>query len=257
MTASLLTEIPVGLSALVILPISRDFLPEEISNIENFMNKGGSILILTESQKNAQNLNSLLSKQGITVGKNVIIEEQIKQGKIGNLVLQPLVKDYGEHAITAGFNKEIILSTANTVNTNNTKKVYELGFTSPLSWADSDLESIFSDKPQAAFNEDGDIKGPLSIAVAKESESNNRLVVIGDSDFVNNINIRSLFNRDFFLNSLNWVIGQKQGISIRAATISGSKKLIPEKSLKIMYLLTGLILPEIILLLGFISYRKE
>lgn len=123
------------------------------------------------------------------------------------------------------------------------------------SWAESNIDLIFGDEPQAAF-EKGDIKGPVPLAAAFEGEvvknsgKMSRVVVFGDADFVANVNIRQLFNRDFFLNALNWVIGETHGVSIRPRTLKQSMTAITTEQFATVFVLTAILLPELVLLGG-------
>ena len=75
------------------------------------------------------------------------------------------------------------------------------------------------------------------------------MVVIGDSDFVNNEYIVKGYNVDLFLNAINWLSGEEAIISIRPKSTRGSSvAMTPQLTWHL--LVSVLIIPEILLLLG-------
>ena len=89
------------------------------------------------------------------------------------------------------------------------------------------------------------------MAVEKEGKKKTQMVVIGDGDFISNTLIQSYeFNYDLFLNSLNWMSGEVEKISIRPKKIKTSAiELSPEESNMIFYLAI-IALPMVVLIFG-------
>lgn len=245
--------VPKDAAAIMILPLGREILEGETKAILDYLSKGGNALVTSDPECQYR---ELLSSFGISISNDVIVDNVVKLAEGATLVLQPLVNTFVKHPITEDFKEGIILTTANSIirTANASNKVIELAFSGEKSWAESNLKLIFSDNPKASF-ETGDKKGPVCIAIA--SEEKGRIVAIGDSDFVSNLNIRQLYNRDFFLNSLNWVIGQEEALSIRASSIQGSTKKISEDELKKIFLFSGLLFPEMIILSGLVMWWRR
>ena len=249
--------VPKDAAALILLPISREYLEPELNAISNYLKSGGNALVSTSP---GAKINDLFKDFALEVGNDVILDEVVKLAEGPTLVLQPVITDFNDHPITDKIKEGIVLTSVNSVSKNiNLEvpelKITELAFSGEKSWAEKNLKLIFSDNPQASFDSD-DKKGPISIAAAVEGKG--RLVVIGDADFVNNLNIRQLFNKDFYLNSLNWVIGEQAGLNIRASTIQGSTKKITDSQMKLIFLTSGLIFPELIAILGlFLWWRRR
>ncbi len=121
---------------------------------------------------------------------------------------------------------------------------------------------LFSDEPQAQ-KDDTDLPGPVPIAVAATKkvvskdpagEKESRIVAIGDVDFAANIAISDLYNRDFLLNSVNWLVGVEDGVVVRARTMRESRESISNTQFSEMYLITVIAVPEIFLLVGLIFW---
>lgn len=264
-------KIPEDASAIILSAPKRDFVAEEKELLANYLKNGGNAIFLAE-HSSAEIFNALIEPFGMEVGKNIVVDQV--SGLVGSTALgvQPMVTTYGNHAINKDFNQGTLFYTASSVSPTLVgrakQNVTALAFSSQKSWAESDLALILSEKPIAKFDPE-DEKGPISLAAAysgsldlpsKENPKpkTSRLVVFGDSDFVNNFNIRELFNRDYFLNSLNWLIGEEKSISIRARTLRESTTGITQDQFSAMFLITVILLPELALIFGlFISWRRK
>ena len=252
-------KIPKNASAILVNAPRRPLLKREREEIIAYLESGGSAIFLHEPNT-TDDVPLIVSKFGIEVGNNVIVDEVVSLFEGTSLGLQPMISSFAPHPITRGFSQSIVVSVASSVtpktkSSSENTRVSELAFTSNKSWAETKLELLFNSEPRAEKESD-DLPGPVSIAAAAslknvESEKKQgRIVVIGDSDFLANINIQQLFNRDFFLNATNWVIGQDNNISIRARTLRETIKPITKKQFNLILLLTGILLPECMLLLG-------
>jgi len=62
--------------------------------------------------------------------------------------------------------------------------------------------------------------------------------------------INKSFNRDLFLNSLNWAIGETDRITIRAKTLKRTLTSLTEEQFGLSFLMTALLLPELLILSG-------
>ncbi len=234
-------------------------------------------MVLLHEPRTSSAIRDLVEHLGIRPGSDVVVDQELRVFGEAGLGVQPVVTAYGEHEITKGFAQGTVFSTVSSVrrgdNVPKGAEVAELAFTGPNSWAETNLELLYSEEPRAAYeSERGDIKGPVSIAaafegrVSKVSDSapkqvemdaapdwkqpKSRVVVIGDFDFIANINIRQLFNRDFFLNALNWAMGEAEGVTIRPRTMKESRTIIPERQLLSLFLFSAVLVPEILLIVG-------
>ena len=246
-------SVPTDAAAVMLLAPRKALLPAELERLTAYLSGGGSALFLNEPNS-TQDVASLVRPLGIEVGNDIVVAPEMRLFSGPSMGVQPMVTHYGIHPLTDNFTEGTVYSTVTSVTKGATvpsgAKVTELAFSNANSWAERDVGQIFSQTPTAALD-DKDLKGPVSIAAAFESdpaaEKASRVVVIGDSDFVANVNIRQLFNRDFFLNALNWVVGESKGIAIRERTLRGSMKRITDEQFLSMFLLTAVIAPELFL----------
>jgi len=88
----------------------------------------------------------------------------------------------------------------------------------------------------------------------EESFPGARLVVVGDSDFASNRWLHEFQNRDFFLNAVNWLLGDVEAIAIRPEPPRPSRLQMSATTFQTLRILALLLLPEAIALLGVWSW---
>ena len=267
--------IPKDTDALLVLAPRRQLLAAEKTAIEQYLKEGGSAVFLCEPNT-TKDVSELVAPYEIVVGDDIIVEplSRLFEGKA--LGVQPVISSYSEHSITKEFNESIVLSTACSVRgekkadkeslwyPNDKVEVNSIAWTNVESWAEKNVQLVFSENSQAE-KQDDDMQGPIPVAAAFEREINSstdhkklqRIFVVGDADFVANVNIRQLFNRDFFLNGLNWVIGEEASLSIRAKSLKSASKALSPKQFRAIFILSGILFPEILLLIGFFVWIKR
>jgi ABC-type uncharacterized transport system involved in gliding motility auxiliary subunit len=208
----------------------------------------------------------LLEARGIAVGNDVIVDQVMQLFAGPSLGVQPIVSDYGFHPITEDFTERTIFLLARTVEAAEEVPegitVTPLARTSVNSWAETDIERLFG--ANEAILEDDDVAGPVSIAVAATlsptppAEQEGRIVVFGDSEWVNNSNLSLYYNQDLFLNSVSWLAGEADLISIRPRATRASRIVLTESESWAVFYVSVLLLPEIVLLAGlFIWWRRR
>jgi hypothetical protein len=145
-------------------------------------------------------------------------------------------------------------------------EVTEIVQTSPSSWAETDLTGLF--ERQVATLDATDMRGPVGIAVAVEAnlkemgiagEGDARLAVFGSIEFANNQHFEgTFFNRDLLLNTVGWLVGQTDLLSIRPRTMRASRINFSQEEGTVIFYLSVLVLPELLLLAGLtVWWRRE
>jgi hypothetical protein len=142
-------------------------------------------------------------------------------------------------------------------------RLTEIVFTGDDSWAERDLDRFF-DEGAAEFG-DRDLAGPVPVAVAGhldavpaaedgEAPAAGRLVVFGDADFASNELIDAYRNRDLFVNSVNWLLGDVEAISIRPNQSRASRFQPTASEFERIRLLSLFVLPEALAVLGVLTW---
>jgi ABC-type uncharacterized transport system involved in gliding motility auxiliary subunit len=132
----------------------------------------------------------------------------------------------------------------------------ELVHTAPFdtSWAETDLEALANGTVDP--NEEEDIPGPVTIAVAAENSLNgSRLVVFGDPDFASDLAYLVQRNGAMFVNSVDWATNQETLINLTPRTPTQRFIFPPFPSYtNLVMLVTVFILPGAVFVAGIIVW---
>jgi len=213
---------------------------------------------------------------GIDVGDDIIVDRKLA---LFGRATTPFASRYDTaHAITKDLRETTLFHVARSVRPLADAKgaFTELVFTGDDSWAETNLDRFFG---EAVAELDGsDVKGPVSIAVAGTLDPSNgaagdaanpsaagesgaesaakpaRLVVYGDSDFASNELLESYRNRDLFLNSVNWLAGDVEAISIRPNRSRASRFQLSQEQFTTIRSLSLFVLPQALGILGVLTW---
>jgi ABC-type uncharacterized transport system involved in gliding motility auxiliary subunit len=262
-------KVPDDCSLLVVAGPQRPYLDQELAEVEQWLKGGKSALFLLPPQRAAQFVD-LLAKWGVKVGNDVVVDQVVRLFQGPALGLAPLVETYDPtHEITREFKQRTIFPMTRSVEAEAEDKpgltVTELVKTSPSSWAETDLNGLF-DRHEATLDE-SDQKGPVSIAVAVEANlkemglaegGKTRLMVFGSAEFADNRNVDTFFNRDLLMNTVGWLVGESDLVSIRPKALRASRVLFSLEEGTVIFYLSVLILPELLLIAGLaVWWRRE
>ena len=221
--AAITDTLPTDMAVMVIAGPKREFLPEEVERVFDYLNQGGKVMLLLDPAQ-PDPFGEKLAEWGVRFRNDLVVDPV--QAFFGDVV-SPLITKYRYHEITkdmGGLTTLFPLVRSIEVASSHPEgvSIAKLVRTSAQSWGETKWES-----QHVTFNEGEDVKGPLDIAVAVEKkikgegkeEKVARLILIGDSDFVSNgilNSIRGAFgNADLFLNAINWLAEEEALISIR------------------------------------------
>jgi ABC-type uncharacterized transport system involved in gliding motility auxiliary subunit len=86
-----------------------------------------------------------------------------------------------------------------------------------------------------------------------------KIVVFGDSDFVNNTNINLAGNKDFFLNAANWLAEEADMISIRRKEPDATPVILTASQGRLIFWLPVIIIPSLVLVtgIGILTRRRQ
>ena len=101
---------------------------------------------------------------------------------------------------------------------------------------------------------DADLK-QMGVPDGKEA----RLGVFGSAEFADNQHLEgTYFNRDLFLNTVGWLVGQSDLLSIRPRALRASRVSFTEREGTAIFYLSVLVLPELLLIAGLaVWWRRE
>ncbi len=265
-------DVPEDCEVLIVASPEKALEKSELDAIDRYLEKGGDALFLLDP-RGAPGLDRYLSKWGVVVDQNVVVDQVFRLFYGPSLGVDPIVEAYGAHEITEGFKQQTLFHMARSVAAAEKKPegvtAVPLAMTSPKSWAETDLD-LFFEKSEVTLSAN-DVNGPVSIAVAVTAEVKEeggeagskeagedevqekkeaKVVVVGDADFIDNQYIAKMYNGDLFLNMVNWLAGEEAFISIRPKATRGSMVLMTPQQTESIFFTSVLIFPEILLLAG-------
>jgi len=255
-------DVPEDADLLVIAGPTRPFLPHELDALRGYAARGGALLVMVDPRAQT-NLYELLEEWGVVLGDDVVVDQSLA---LFGRATSPFAGGYApEHPITAEMRETTLFPMVRSVTARSGKGPWEyerLVLTGKDSWAERDLEGWRS-TGRAVFGPE-DVAGPVSIALAgspgpasAEGERAPRLVVFGDSDFVSNEFVDSFRNRDLFLNSVAWLMGDVEQISLRPHVSRASRFQMDATQFRRIQYLSLFVLPEAIAVLGVFAWWRR
>jgi len=165
-----------------------------------------------------QPLVDLLASWGVTVNKDLILDENPVAQLAGLGPEVPVVMTYESHPIVndlSGSATGFPISRSLDVKNGDKTTVTKLFSTSKNSFATTNLASA-----EIRIDPNKDKKGPFALAAAGtyntgKENSQGRFVVVGNSRWSSNYFLRFNGNRNLLLNMLNWLSSDEDLISIR------------------------------------------
>ncbi|MFH1263334.1 MAG: Gldg family protein [Pseudomonadota bacterium] len=266
---SVVGGVPAGCSMIVIAGPLQRFTDAEAGAVGKYLDGGGKGFFLLDPRipdprmaagrisVQESGLENVTKKWGIELGRDFILEAHLEllRGVVTGLTVQAF--NYGSHPIVdplkgkqTVFDAVRSLKKAEGFAVLTTELIQSAG--NNASWTKEDVDSLF--RRQEVKPGPKDRIGPIPFAMATEKETDGKktqLVVIGDSDFMMNGNLRSYeFNFDLTLNVFNWLGETVEQISIRPKQLRTSMiDLTPEQSNMVFYVAVVTI-PMLVLIFG-------
>lgn len=135
-------------------------------------------------------------------------------------------------------------------------------YTSPYAWLhEGALPLGMRDAPAMPEDQAGNYR---HIGVAghfgsdrNDDRNESRIVAFGDRDFVSNRYLRALYNLDLAMNAAHWAVARTDRITLRPKSAGLVQFPVPlANSMKAFYGV-GLLIPEILLVLGGITWMRQ
>ncbi len=249
-------SIPADSSLLVIASPKTALLPAELNIIRDYIEQGGNLLLLTEP--NTSHLSSLEQQLGLQKLPGTVVDSNAKLYGLDNPSFL-LISGYPRHPISANFNSMTIfpLSAAFELNGETEFSSQALLSSSNNAWNET---SVLTTHMQ--FDVDSAEKqGPLNIAYAfsrQYSENKQqRILVIGDADFLSNAYLGQVGNSELGFRLINWLSDNDLFIAIPPKTVPGKSLQLSKPAIASISFGFLFVLPFILISTGFIIWRKR
>ncbi len=266
---------------------TTDFFPQEITALNDYAARGGKIMVMLDPQLKGPAqplLAQFLADWGIRSGTDVVLDASGMGQMLGTDASVPVAAQYPPHAITEGFRVITAYPMARSMTPieggSNSHIAQPLVNTSAQSWSEADLTALSTGKAEVAFNADkGDKQGPITLGAAvsapatvtpppssgnatpaspdSERKPETRVVAVGDSDFASNMAIGISGNRDFFMNSMNWLSQQENLIAVRPRQPEDRRLTLTADQQNRIMILTLFIIPGLVFASGVYTWWKR
>jgi ABC-type uncharacterized transport system involved in gliding motility auxiliary subunit len=207
-------EVPAECDLLVIAGPVTALHETEQARVEKYLEQGGRLLLLLNYLSSA-GLEKILAKWNVEVGPRVVLDPEHRFSE-----LDVIVGSYGSHPIVKPFSQSttplplhLLLPRAigarAATQSADAPQAVELAATGPNAVEIEDLKTLKSVGSPKSF--------PLMVAVEKGRVGNlasTRMVVAGDSQFLDNQMIGSAANRDFAWQAVNWLLDRSTLLQI-------------------------------------------
>lgn len=284
-------KVPEDCDILVIAGPEKPLFEIEVKALEDYMDRGGDALILVEPEsKDPELIRLLREKIGIELVDGIIIDPSsiLSDGTAPT-------PDYRYHPIVEPFRDPKVLTVL--FGARGMKKaeeapegaeIREIFASNKNGWSDLDFETELK-KELIEMVEGRDSPGPFALGYTMErkveipdhgvleetpenetmnsenlpeiKKKDQRIVIIGDSDFITNEivgGIRGLAqNADLFMNSINWITGKQEGLTIRPKELTGSPVVMTQTQSRQVMFQTIIVTPLIVLIIGTIVWIRR
>lgn len=261
-------QVPADCTVLVVAGPTGDYIQPEVDAIKKYVEAGGRALFMLDpplklgrkqiSDNDA--LAALLDSWGITLDKDLLLDESAASQLLGGGPEAPVILQYASHPIvndltniSTAFPLSRSLETKNTDKTTNTV----LFSTSADSYATYNLSSS-----EIRIDPNKDKHGPFTLAAAgtyngaKPSDSG-RYVVIGNSGWASNQALGFSGNRNLLLNMVNWLSSDEDLISIRPKEPEDRRINLTRAQFRTVQATSQFFLPLIVIMGGVMVWLKR
>ena len=247
-------QIPEDASCVVIAGPRSDFFQQEIEQLNGYMQRGGSVVVLLDPYHDG-GLSSFLLAYGILLPQMSIVDKIAKLPNGGDLF--PAVSRYSSHPITRHFSQLTFFPVAQPIEIvellPESLTVDLLVQTEVSAWGESDRKSLVDQKSD--FDPEKDMAGPLNIGVTVkvshgDNQKTSRLAVFGDSDFTDDRYLFMAGNRDLALNTLAWAADREGYITVRSREAGFTPIILSQMEQRVVFWLSLCLMPGIIFIVG-------
>jgi ABC-type uncharacterized transport system involved in gliding motility auxiliary subunit len=277
-------DVPDDADVVVLAGPRRGLLDVEYQALERYMARGGSVLALVDPRVRGA-LIDRIAEWGVKLDDDVVIDRTLA---LFGRAMSPFAARYDtEHEITRDLHEPSLFHEVRSITAG--EGFTNLVFTGDESWGERDLNLL--DTQGKVALDDTDERGPVVVGVAgtphlsqngaapeaaaaadagdqaeAEGESGGgkaaeegadhegRLAVYGDADFASNEYITAYRNRDLFVNTVNWLIGDVEAISVRPNKSRASRFQLTAEQFRTIRQLSLFVLPEAIAVLGVLTW---
>jgi ABC-type uncharacterized transport system involved in gliding motility auxiliary subunit len=267
LTLLTVSAVPADADILLVLAPKTDISSDDDVKIRTYLAGGGRaecIFDLLRSDNALPNLSGILQSYGVAVHSMVVVEGDQNSVAAGNPMY--LIPKLGYNDIVSPLrtaNLVILMPFSQSIETLALKKrslkIEPLLSTSDNSWGKKNIENI-----KTLEKEKGDPQGPFTLAVAitdpaaDPSKKDAEIIVVASARFLaQSLSSQVPGNADFFLNTLGWLRGKKDEITVRPKDMLTMRLSISNLQALLLSGLVVIVMPLLVLGAGFTVWIRR
>ena len=256
--------IPPDADLVIVSGPKEELAPGELEAFSAYFNAGGNALFMLDPYT-VPGVSGYLNQFGFLLADDLVVDDQSQVA--GGEPLMPMISNFSKEVFPRDPRGEPILPVVRPVWVQD-GQAQAFAFSSESSWALKSRER--AEQGEMSFKADEDARGPLPVAAVATlgTEQPSKIVVIGDSDFVNNFYARIPGNVDFFMNTIGWMLDRPELLSIgRSPNVPDAKRVAtPQQGLylsasqsRMFFWLMVVVEPVLVFLLGIavVAWRRK
>ncbi len=255
-------EVPVEAAVLVVSPGREDLPADEVDAVLRYLDKGGNLLWLAEPGP-LRGMKPVASALGIAFEPGTLVDPTTQVLGISHPAFVPVLA-YSPHPVTENLKLVTVYPHAAGIAWSQPQGWQTRGILSTGLRAWSETDDL---KGELRFDDGADVSGPLDIGIAMQrtvaandnqvEDKKQRVIVVGDGDFLSNAYLGRGSNLNLALNVFNWLAGDEILIDIPARSA-------PDLAFELSRTAAGLIrfgvmfgLPTLLLGTGFFIWHRR
>lgn len=249
---ALAQEVPGNTAALVIASPQVDLLPAEVQKIHAYLKAGGNLLWLIDPEP-LRGLAPVAEMLGLVLTPGMVTDPDAARLDASPTLAVAAV--YGRHAVTEGFNLITVFPQARQIGVieNDEWRFRPLIEVAPRG-------CVKTGKPEGNCDPRRDIAGPITIATALErtvGDRQQRVVVVGNGNFLSNTFIGNGGNRVLGVNIVNWLAGDDNLITIQPRRAADNSIDIDQPALYLIAFSFLIVLPLAFMITGVVIWWRR
>lgn len=245
------SQIPENTAAIVIASPEQAWLEGEIQLIKDYIDSGGNLLWLAEPDS-YHHLNSLAEQLGLEFIPGTVLDPNAESLGITDPQFV-LVNDYANHPVGIATTGVTLFPQAVAIGLTNNKEWQTMALltTQDNTWSETTLIN-----EGMAFDLGQDTAGPLNLGYllsrfTNDMDTEQRIAVIGDGDFLSNTYVGNASNIELGVALINWLVEDDELISIPLKTTIDNQLELTKMQSLVIGLGFLIALPLLLLTIGF------
>lgn len=262
--------VPSDCSLLVIAGPQIDIFETEEKAIKDYLSSGGKLLVFYPAFTNTPRLTALLKRYGVTAHNDVVVD---KMGRMfGGDELMPIISAYEQHAITKTFRVATFFPLCRTFELAQGIQglvLQPVARTNQGAFGETDLAGI--KKGIASFNANTDYASPLVVSAVIDVDNSlfkpdassvtnttrAKIAIFGSVDMANNSYLNASGNKDFVLNTINYLAEDGDMIAIRPKDSSFEPIFLSKITGRLLFIIPVIFMPLLVIVIGVLVFVRR